>query len=119
MNNKKIKEKIISSIGKAEDKGFTLITDDWGSVSAKCACAIGCVLVVEGKPINSTITVAAQILGVSDEWITSFTDGFDGNGKAEGAYDPEAWTLGETVRKETNPIPFDRFADQMDEDQGE
>jgi hypothetical protein len=116
MNNKAVKEKILASIVIAEGKGFTLITDDWGSDTMKCACAIGCVYVAVDVNISNNENMAAEILGVSDKWITSFTDGFDGNGVPTGAHEPEAWNIGREIRLSTNPLTYDEFVYQMDDE---
>lgn len=114
--NKQIKKKILDSISKAESKGYTLITDDWGSGKEKCACPISCVLVANDQPISIQLDDAARILGVSQNWIQSFADGFDGNGNAKMAHEPDAWSLGEEIRKETKPIPYSTFIDELIQD---
>jgi hypothetical protein len=110
---KDIKQKILDSITYAREKmGFTLISEDWGDASHKCACAMGCVLLkdnpkdtvrIEAK--ENTVS-AAEILGVTEKWIDCFCEGFDGNGQADASQLPDAWTLGEEVAKETKPIAY-------------
>lgn len=111
MSNQSIKKDILTSIKKAQEMGYTLICEDWGNDTNKCACAIGCLFVVEGKnPNEGDPYQAANILDVSEDWIASFIDGFDANGIAIGASNPEAWKLGAEMRKELKPIPLDKFA---------
>jgi len=108
-----VKQKILDSIKYArEELGFTLISEDWGDVSAKCACALGCVLLqddpkdgVQSKP-KDNCSKAATLLGVNSKWIDCFIDGFDANGSALTAPNAEAWELGLEIAKETKPISF-------------
>jgi len=111
---KDIKKKILNSIKYArEELGFTLVSEDWGNLEHKCACALGCVL-VQDDPKNadrlgsSTLAAAsvALILDVSDKWVDSFMEGFDGNGNADQTVEPEAWEMGSAIAKETKPIVY-------------
>jgi len=115
MNNQQLKAKILADIAAAKEKGYVVVIHDWGSNLHKCACALGCVAVSRGlSPEEGDM---AEILEVSQEWVSSFIDGFDNNGYAAGALDPEAWKIGEEVRQETQPIPYDDFMNQkMDEE---
>lgn len=115
MNNQQRKEKILADIAAAREQGYTLIQDGWGSEEEKCACALGCINVAGGiNPDEEEDGGAAIVLGVDQKWIYSFIDGFDDNGNAEGASIPEAWKLGADIRKETNPISYGEFVNQMD-----
>ena len=115
MNNQQRKEKILADIAAAREKGYTLIQDGWGSERERCACALGCINVAGGlDPNEEEDGGVANILMVDQHWINSFIDGFDNNGSARGAIVPEAWQLGSDVRRETNPISYGEFVDQMD-----
>lgn len=109
MNNKEIKARIINSIAIAEGKGFTLINGEWGSEVRKCACPISCVLVAEGKRITEFAGDLAQLFSVSENWIISFVDGFDGNGTSMMAHDSDAWKLGEEIRHSTKAINYEDY----------
>jgi hypothetical protein len=115
MNNQEIKNKILEDIAAAQEQGYTLIMEDWGSSKMKCACALGCVNIGRGNRPDYDMRDVGVALGVKDPWINSFTDGFDDNGVAAGAQFPEAWQMGEQIRQEKKPIPFHEFVDQMDE----
>lgn len=113
MNNN-VKEKILASIEKAQQMGYTLVCDDWGDDNRKCACALGCLLVVNGEnPNDGTSEIAADLLEVSYDWASSFIDGFDDNGTVAGASDHIAWKLGSELRKELKPVPMDQFINNM------
>src|ERR1700679_3678427 len=100
-----IRETILNSIKYVRETiGYTLISEEWGSSNSKCACAIGCVLIQnDPKQINFTDLAAraSKILNVSEIWVDSFIDGFDGIGKAECASVPEAWNMGYSIATET------------------
>src|SRR5271166_1683897 len=104
-SNMDIKNKILESIKYATDElGYTLISEDWGTATHKCACPMGCVLlqdnpkdVVRIEDSQDNETSAAEILGVDLKWITSFIDGYDGNGSAGGSEAPEAWKMGDSI----------------------
>ena len=118
---KDIKKKIMDSITYTREQlGFTLISENWGEASYKCACAIGCVL-INDKPKDMVriendkerYLVAAEILEVNEQWIDCFIEGFDyfseeegDSGFAKNSINPEAWELGWTIAKETKPIPY-------------
>lgn len=119
-----IKQTIIDSIKwTTENLGFTLIKEDWGTANRKCTCAMGCVLlkndpkdlvIIEDEKDNTV--KAAEILGVDEDWINSFIEGFDTSGSVHEAKVPEAWELGAEVAKETNP-PTMEEALEDDEDE--
>lgn len=112
MSNQSIKKDILASIQKAQQMGYTLICEDWGNNKNKCACAIGCVFVADGRePDVGDPLVAATILDVSEGWVSSFIDGFDNNGTAVVASDAQAWKIGNELRKELKPIPINEFID--------
>lgn len=116
MNNQQRKEKILADITAAQQRGYTLIQDDWGSEPQKCACALGCINVINGTfPDDEEDGGAASVLEVDQKWLSSFADGFDDNGNADGASVPEAWQLGADIRKETKPIAYGDFVDRMDD----
>jgi hypothetical protein len=116
MNNQDIKQRILTSIEKAREEGYTLIQGDWGDERMKCACAIGCVYVAANQHIDSNYEDAADLLGVDEGWISSFTNGFDMIGEAAAARDPQAWNLGDELRILTKPIDYEAFVDKMYED---
>jgi hypothetical protein len=120
MNNSDRKDKIINSITQAKEKGYTLIYGEWGSPDNQCVCALGCVLVVEGKEIGGyddrELIEAAQALEASEDWAASFIDGFDNNGTGEFATDPEAWKLGYEIRQTTLPTEYGEWLEKNNYD---
>ena len=99
-----------------KELGFTLVSEDWGSATHKCACALSCVLLKDDP--KDTVRVesgreaylkAAELLGTDEDWVDSFIDGFDSNGTAAGASDDEAWELGFEIAKATKPIPYHKW----------
>lgn len=120
-----IKQTIIDSIKwTTENLGFTLIKEDWGTANRKCTCAMGCVLlkndpkdlvIIEDEKKDNTVK-AAEILGVDEDWINSFIEGFDTSGSVHEAKVPEAWELGAEVSKETSPITHGDWLDQQEEE---
>lgn len=79
MDTKAAVEKIVDSIKECQkDKGFVLVSEDWGSDTKKCACAIGCLLKVNKKSLEVGPTIeAAELLKVGETWVEAFTSGFD------------------------------------------
>jgi hypothetical protein len=116
MNNIDLKHKILMAIEAAEDKGYTLITDEWGDDTMRCVCALGCVAVADGIKITDEVDITANLLGVSEDWVISFTDGFDNNGIAEGSLDPKAWKLGQEIREHAKPMGYMTFIESMESD---
>lgn len=117
-----IKKTILYSIEQTKNKlGYTLISEDWGSSLDKCTCAMGCVLLADTDENadllddpSEAAEAAANILGVKQDWITSFIDGYDGNGTSKGAEVPEAWLMGQEVAAETKPITHAQFFELND-----
>lgn len=118
-----IKQVILDSIKwTRETLGWTLISEDWGTANNKCTCAMGCVL-LKHNPEDTVIieeerenaTVAAELLEVSELWVDSFIDGFDGNGTAAMCKVPEAWDLGWEIAKETKPLAHGKFLEMKNE----
>ena len=107
--NDQIKEKILASIETAKQKGYTLVSEEFGDESSKCACALGCVAVANGFQISENLKDVAGVLQVSDQWINSFIYGFDGIGWASGAEDPDAWKMGQDIASETKPVSYQQF----------
>jgi hypothetical protein len=108
-----IKNIIINSVYHAiHKKNYILITQSWGNDLEKCACPLGCVLVKNNILLRTDTPVLAStpnynkteimnILGVSLEWIDSFTSGFDNFGKI--FTNKEAYELGAELRRILNP----------------
>ena len=111
---KDIKKKILDSIKYAKEHGYTLVSEEWGSTEHKCACALGCVLMAD-SPENLDDTdakravKAAELLGVTERWIDTFTEGFDGNGNSVDAAEHEAWDMGNAIAKEMKPIEYHKW----------
>jgi hypothetical protein len=111
---KDVKKKILESIAYTREKlGFTLVSEDWGSASHKCACALGCVLLKDNPKDTVRIEddkdrhiAITEILEVNDAWVDSFISGFDGNGISKDSPDSEAWELGFAIATETKPIAY-------------
>jgi hypothetical protein len=111
---KEIKQQILDSIKFVrEEKGFTLISEDWGDPSHKCACAMGCVLIKgESKTAlgsSDSAASAAELLGVSEKWVDSFIEGFDDHGSPPESSIPAAWSLGREIAEETKPIEYHKW----------
>lgn len=112
-----IKKKILESIAYVrKDMGWTLVSEDWGSAKHKCACALACVL-LQDKP-EDTVRVesgreaylaVAELLGVTEQWVDGFIEGFDVNGTALASNYPEAWEVGFAVAKASKPIPYHKW----------
>lgn len=113
-----IKEKIVSSINAVKTQGITLVTEDWGSKSTKCACALGCVLLANNQPVSDdkeiNANVVSEILGVTEGWVDSFIQGFDANPILDPEDQTEAFLLGYSIRNETSPIPHADYVSSLD-----
>lgn len=115
-----IKQTIIDSINwTRENLGFTLIKEDWGSANRKCTCAMGCVLLkndpkdlVRIEDERDNAIMAAEILGVEEDWINSFIEGFDTSGDVHSTKVPEAWELGAEVARDTNPPTLEEVLEE-------
>lgn len=101
-----LRDKIISNIKSAQEKGITLVTDSWGSKNTKCACPLGCVLIANEQIISNdeedNAETVAELLDVSEEWVDSFISGFDATPSNADTDNDEAWQLGFIIRSETN-----------------
>ena len=114
---KNVKQTILDSIQYVrEELGFTLISEDWGSLEHKCACALGCVLVKDDPKDEARLgsaslacAKAANLLGVDENWVDSFIEGFDGNGSSKEAGVSAAWDMGREVALETKPIEYHKW----------
>jgi hypothetical protein len=107
-----LREKIVNGINYAKEKlGFTLVYEDWGSKQGRCACALGCMLLANDSSLTNdpedNAVEAAQLLGVSEEWVNSFISGFD-NGDPI-LEDVDAYNLGKQLCHELKPIRSDDF----------
>lgn len=110
-----VREKILSSIKYVRDTiGYTLVFGEWGSSNSKCACAIGCVLLENDPKQIDFLDLhyrASKILNVSELWIVSFINGFDGIGNGRETAVPKAWKMGYSIATETKPIAYTTFVD--------
>jgi hypothetical protein len=72
---KKIEEGIVF----AKEKGYFLVSENWGDDKRKCACALGCLLVKNNITLDEEYndTNAMNLLDVNDRWLTAFISGFD------------------------------------------
>jgi len=102
-----LKDKIADAINYVTKvKGYQLIENEWGSDIEKKCCALGCVLVVNGKPIASdhiNIDSVMKLLKVDKVWIHCFMNGFDGLSRDGMQSLPDyidAFELGATLRCE-------------------
>jgi hypothetical protein len=119
----KKKKMILDGIEAAKKLHFTVVDEDWGETDLHCACAIGCLLVANNvddlSNANECFKKATEILNVSDDWVQSFIDGFDDNGVAKIATDPEAWTIGHEIRKEVQPIAMSHYILKLEQEEDE
>jgi len=115
-----IKEKLVESISKGKQDGWTLIHGDWGNKEQKCACALGCLLVTNDHGIcddpEQNAVEAAHVLGVSETWINSFISGFDGTDHDSSPDEvvDEAVEIGKQIRSELNPMSDVDFSDSLE-----
>ncbi len=121
MSDKSVKKKILDAITFVrKDMGYTLVCEDWGDPTHKCACAMSAVILKDDSSNlpratdKNSIQTAADILGVSIRWIEEFISGFDSNGSAKDSMLPEAWTIGQEVAKETKPIVYHEWDGESD-----
>lgn len=112
---KAIKQKILDSIKYVtEELKYTLVSDEWGLPAQKCACALGCVIAKDnednlGQTDVINYTKAKELLGVEEDWLDSFIEGFDGNGTSDQTKVPGAWEMGREIAKETKPIEYHKW----------
>jgi len=99
-----IKDKIVNGIKVAtEQMNYTLVAEEWGSKDAKCACALGCMLVannlhLETATVEDNEVLAADILGVDTMWIEDFITGFDDGHAIRPIAYQDAYDLGAELR---------------------
>lgn len=105
-----LKERIVSGIKYATEKlGVKLVTEEWGSTKSNvpdkfdCACALGCMILAKDGNLSEDDTdhnerVAADLLGVDNDWVTGFISGFDGGTLDDGS--AEAYEIGKQIRNE-------------------
>lgn len=113
-----IKQQILDSINNATNKlGWSLITEEWGNETLKCACALGCVLINENpseldifsSETEENVAETAKILGVTELWVKSFIQGFDDGPVVEDFGCPDAYRMGKEIRDETISVPYYDF----------
>jgi hypothetical protein len=117
-----VKQTILDAIKyTSRELGWTLISGNWGDVDQKCTDALGCLLIKDNPEDIDIIEEhlenaekAAELLEVSEEWIESFLEGYDDVGFASAAKVPEAWTIGEEIRLETSPFPYEEYIALID-----
>lgn len=114
------KQKIIDGIKAANDKGYHLICGDWGNPKQSCACALGCLIAPENKnidvkkPIPDPALKIMEVLGVSESWVSSFIEGFDGYGVNTFAKEPGAYDLGKELRGIYKPVDYEAYCQSYD-----
>ena len=116
-----LKDRILKAIKDAKEKlDITLIYKDWGNKRQKCACPLGCVLLVNDHGLyfdsEQNTAEAAHVLGVSEDWVYNFICGFDGDTQNENEsveFLKEAWELGYSIRKEVDAIDYSNFLDRI------
>jgi hypothetical protein len=113
-----IKKRITDSIKASQEIGYTLVNSGWGSDKLKCACALGCVLLVEKGGLlpknadeESSINSLATLFGVSPKWLWDFMDGFDHGYSGEDF--PEASDMGCQIAKEFPSVNYDHFLNSL------
>lgn len=132
---KKIEEGIVF----AKEKGYFLVSENWGDDKRKCACALGCLLVKNNVRLDEEYndTNAMNLLDVNDRWLSAFIAGFDNTpwdlnisltpsekeniNDTERQYLKEVNAAGEALRMKFEPLQYDEFVDafvdgQEDED---
>jgi hypothetical protein len=113
-----LKDKIISNIKFAQDRGFTIVSDNWGNDPTKCACALGCVLIANEYMISEdpedNAQVVAELLSVEDGWVEGFIYGFDYDLLPDSCAYGEAWRLGRAIRDEVNPMYHSEYVNNLD-----
>lgn len=115
----KIKQKVLDSIQSSLEQGYTIVKGNWGDTDMHCTCAMGCVLIQNEvddlRDDTSNFEAIQKLLNVSETWLSSFLDGFDGLGERVWANESEAWDLGKEVSEKYSPVEFDKFIDSLEE----
>lgn len=109
--NEIIQQMILDGIKKAQEKGIELVYGTWGDDLIR-ACALTCLIPDEYCYFPSIAEVTESlrpILGnqLTEEWVTNFTLGFDGEDPPHGTEgnEPDAYIMGARIREITNPSP--------------
>jgi hypothetical protein len=103
-----LKNRIVKAIELVtKEMNYELIKKDWGNEDAKCACALGCVLVATDQGIspdaeNNGYTVG-EVLNVTEDWVDSFIAGFDGVESTMPPVVSSAFQLGQEIATQFNP----------------
>lgn len=127
----KIRDAIVTSV----ENGVQLVYGDWGATgtagqpykfyewaegaSAKCGCAVSCMLVQQNVVCNSKadnetdrfIEDAAMFLHASKDWVYELIRSFDGE-TFDVTY-PDAVVMGQELRREFDAVDSDVFADEL------
>lgn len=126
MDIEKVRAEIITAIREFQSNGGVLIresygvtfdneTHQWKTENKYCACALGCVLLRNQMPIEGMFNYsAAQALGVSDDFVDAFIQGFDGFPMFD--FNREAHALGREIAMMFNPMYYEQVPDP-DEDE--
>jgi hypothetical protein len=112
-----IRYEIIKSIIHVKDElSFTLVTEDWGNSKSKCSCALGCVILTKDRIISpdaaKNMSVAAELLGVSLDWVCNFMCGFDKQ-RPDSDSNLEAYELGIELNNYFQPIKHDDYVESL------
>lgn len=103
-----IKQKIVDAIKFAKEHEYSLVYGSWGNSTDKCACPMGCVLLQKGYELKDddeptdNICGAAELLGVSEGWVSNFISGFD-NEIDPSISNKDSYKLGIEIRNQFNP----------------
>lgn len=111
-----IEQTIREAIAYATEHGYTLIHSDWGSIFRECLCPMGCLLLKSSSDkmnhlgMSDSTYEIATLLGVSEDWVSSFIAGYDNAGFHNiQELVPEAKELGQKIFNDYNPQHFDAF----------
>lgn len=114
MNIEQIETKIRQSVQSAVEAGikiepnywgaFTITTDGTHKLMAKCCCPLSTLIIDQKYEDYNTVSyyqIVSDIIGQNQDWVFSFTLGFDKKDTVEVEFlDQEAYNLGAAFRKE-------------------
>lgn len=92
---------IEKAISAAKFQGFTLVYGTWGSYNSGLICPLSA---INPQKIKSFQDASIE-LNLSEEWVESFVNGFDGHGPGKKII-WEAYWCGKYIREKYNPPAY-------------
>lgn len=107
MENLKLEKEISNAIDRLIEDGGRLVTNIWNDEinnNAYCYCALGALFYVNNIDVPHALTEIISFLkketGKSEDWIYSFTSGFDNKiDEFEGNFQQDAYDMGISIRE--------------------